>query len=582
MENPIIKTINVQAGVSRDYLESILATDVTVLESIFDLIDNSIDAARDHLMSGKYKRDMYGLPNDYSGYSISINLSEKSISILDNCLGFDELTLTQKAFVTADMSNHKFGIGHYGLGLKRSLLKFGYSYALSTDNGEFAYKMSFDGKKLSGNRAFPAKVYKSSGERKTHFVVSDIKPDILFEIKNRLWFENAVKKIAARYAIYINKGLEIAFTSDFHELNEKIKADLPTIRTNSKFDPVELPLKIEGVQIYIEAGVHGEYTFPPEKEIYSISTNKKLTDYFGLYFICNDRVIVSSSTEKEHGWKTGKWHSEYNGFVCIVRFVSKDSGKMPWNTVKTALRTDGTLFVKLKDELQPIADNFRSSIKKLYPAEPRNGTQHADSKKSVNSNSKTEQKEGRGKKTSTGGINDKSTAKNSEQSHPKNWDTLLPNDFPITKDEILNGYIIEASRLECESAPYACAMLLRAILEKSLRDFIKRFRKFATVKDHYYSTADGKKKNRTQEQKDRHGIDLAMMLDWLKVERTAQEMFGTEEKQILWGAVKHASDHVSKLNGVVHGVNVFSSGELIKIRNEIYPLLKHLVSSDLN
>lgn len=140
MSKPIIKTIEVQAGVNPSYLEDTMTTDIGVLESIFDLIDNSIDAARDHLFLQKYETDKYGLPKDYSDYSISIRLGEKSISILDNCLGMEETTLTQKAFKTADTSNHKYGIGHYGLGLKRALLKFGTRYAMSSDNGEIASK----------------------------------------------------------------------------------------------------------------------------------------------------------------------------------------------------------------------------------------------------------------------------------------------------------------------------------------------------------------------------------------------------------------------------------------------------------
>jgi len=72
-----------------------------------------------------------------------------------------------------------------------------------------------------------------------------------------------------------------------------------------------------------------------------------------------------------HGFKTGKWHSEYNGFVCIVRFVSEDSNKMPWNTAKTALKTDSTLFLKVRERIQPIADFYRGEIKKQYPSEKR-------------------------------------------------------------------------------------------------------------------------------------------------------------------------------------------------------------------
>lgn len=90
MSKQIIKTIEIHAGVSPGYLENTLTTDISVLESIFDLIDNSIDAARDHLLSKNFEVDKFGLPKDYSGYNISIRLSEKSISILDNCLGIEE------------------------------------------------------------------------------------------------------------------------------------------------------------------------------------------------------------------------------------------------------------------------------------------------------------------------------------------------------------------------------------------------------------------------------------------------------------------------------------------------------------
>ncbi len=374
MSRSIIKTIEVQAGVSPSYLEDTMTTDISVLESIFDLIDNSIDAARDHLFQQKFEDDKYGLPKDYSGYSISIRLGEKSISILDNCLGMEEITLTQKAFKTADTSNHRYGIGHYGLGLKRALLKFGTRYAMSSDNGKIAFKMRFNNEMISGNKRLIANAYGSTKRRKTLFVVTDVKTNIAYEIQSKFWFDNAVKMLKIRYAIYAAKGLRISISSSLHEERATIGGCLPSIRSNAKLPPTSKLIKVEGVDVFIDSGIHGEYCFPIEKN-YSLPKNKTLTDDFGLYFICNDRVIVASSTASEHGWKT-KWHSEYNGFVCIVRFVSEDSSKMPWNTFKTSLKTDSRLFVQVRGELQPIAEAYRQTVKKLYPAAtPKSATQ---------------------------------------------------------------------------------------------------------------------------------------------------------------------------------------------------------------
>jgi uncharacterized protein (TIGR02391 family) len=124
-------------------------------------------------------------------------------------------------------------------------------------------------------------------------------------------------------------------------------------------------IPIDGVDVFIDAGIHQSYYFQREKK-HSLIKNREISSGFGLYFICNDRVIIAASSSSEHGWKNNRWHSEYNGFVCLVRFVSKDSKKMPWNTAKTALKTDSTLFLKIRDKLQPIADSMRGEIKKHY------------------------------------------------------------------------------------------------------------------------------------------------------------------------------------------------------------------------
>ena len=580
MTKPIIKKIEVKAGVNSDYLGNTLTTDITVLESIFDLIDNSIDAARDHLVSQNFEHDVYGLPNDYSKYQINIRLGKKSISILDNCLGMDESTLSRHAFRIADVSSHRYGIGHYGLGLKRALLKFGSKFAMSSDNGEIAFKMRFDSAMISGNKKLMANAYDSSGHRKTLFVVSEIKPSIRYEIQSQSWFENAIKMLKIRYAAYTEKGLKISISSSYFGQFLRTDGFLPTIRKNSKFKPISKPIQVEGVNIYIDSGIHEKYYFPTE-DAYSLSTNKTLTDEFGLYFICNDRVIVSSSTANEHGWKT-KWHSEYNGFVCIVRFVSEDPQKMPWNTLKTALKTDGRLFVQVRDELQPIADLYRQSVKKLYPA----ATQKNPRPNSLNGNIPNESAGLRNPTTSTlastrGGETKPKPAGENQQMHPKNWETLLPVEFPLSTDVVLNAFIIESISLGCDSAPCASAILLRATLERALRQFVQKSGKFEAVKVHFYSSSEGQKKNHSDAQKKVQGIDLAMMLAWFSDEKVAVGIFGVEEKPRLWLASKKAKEHTKKLNGVAHGLEPIDTAQVRTIRNEVYSLLKFCVEKSL-
>jgi Histidine kinase-, DNA gyrase B-, and HSP90-like ATPase len=579
MTKSIIKTIEVQAGVSPSYLEDTMTTDISVLESIFDLIDNSIDAARDHLFQQKYDNDKYGLPKDYSGYSISIRLGERSISILDNCLGMEETTLTQKAFKTADTSNHKYGIGHYGLGLKRALLKFGTRYAMSSDNGEIAFKMQFDNKMISGNERLVANAYESTKRRKTLFVVTEIKTNIAYEIQSKPWLDNAVKKLKIRYAIYAAKGLRIGISSSMHKERVTINGCLPSIRGDAKLFPTSKAFKSEGVDVFIDSGIHGEYYFPIERN-YSLPKNKTLTDDFGLYFICNDRVIEASSTASEHGWKT-KWHSEYNGFVCIVRFVSEDSSKMPWNTLKTALKTDSRLFVQVRGELQPIADKYRQTVKKLYPtAASKNANQEKQEVSVKSPNAKTPNSDVKTKSVDTATTNPKLSAENNPQLHVNTWKTLLPSQFPIsTTDSVLSAVIIEAAALDCDSFSHTSAMLLRSILESGLRNYVQKSGNFQNVKEHFYSSAEGIKKNHTPEFKAAQGLESSMMLAWLRDDKIATTVFGAERKKTLLLATKKAADAAQILNGVVHCLKLIDAGQIRTIRNDIYPLLQFLVGT---
>ncbi|MDO8926800.1 MAG: TIGR02391 family protein [Sideroxyarcus sp.] len=389
MSKQKIKTIKVESGVNPRFLEDTLTQDITPLESLFDLIDNAIDAARDHLLKTKPRLDDYGLPADYSEYAIHIRLDENSIRVSDNCLGIEEAVLSKKAFHVADPSEHAFGIGHYGLGLKRSLLKFGTEYAMATDTGEIAFTMRFSNKNFGGERAgkLTAEQYPTSGKRKTLFSVSNLKPTVRYELRDDAWFKNAIDQLSIRYAPYVSKGLKITVRSILHKSHIRVGGAIPSLRTNSKIPLKKIHENIEGVDVFIDAGIHQAHTFSEEQN-HSLSNNRAITSEFGLYFICNDRVIVAASSSSEHGWKTNKWHSEYNGFVCLIRFVSKDPRKMPWNTAKTALKTDSTLFLKIKEELQPIADFYRGEIKRKYPAKKRSEDAKQEAKQANDSGQK--------------------------------------------------------------------------------------------------------------------------------------------------------------------------------------------------
>lgn len=359
-------SIQIPTNANPDVLENTLTQDITTLEAIYDLIDNSIDAARrDIFMNKDFTADEYGMPKDYSGYSIEVVVNDKEISIVDNCLGFSKDELENKSLILGQPSNHEFGIGQYGVGLKRSLLKIGNKYTLNTDDKRNRFKINFTNKDFNSGKGFlSSSPLKSNNKKMTSLKINNLKQGILPDIKSNIWYENAIEGMNQRYTIYLEKGLSINIKY-FENEPKEIKSNLVKLRHDSRFMPFKKSYKLNNdVTVIISAGIHSKYNFKGEPD-YSLSENRKITNEYGIYIICNDRVIVASSKEKMHGWKT-HWHSEYNGFVCIVRFISKNPSLLPINTAKTAIQADSAIFLEAARKIQPIADDYRKNIKHRY------------------------------------------------------------------------------------------------------------------------------------------------------------------------------------------------------------------------
>lgn len=460
------REIQISMGTSKNFLEDILTRDISTLDALFDLIDNSIDAARDSLFEqGAVKRDKYDLPQSYHGFKVDIELSERSIKVEDNCFGMKEKTLKSEAFVIAKSSEHEYGIGQYGIGLKRSLLKIGESYDVSIDNGEQKYDFNFTNKQIGGSDGKVTAVAKDSeGRPFTTFVVSDLKAEIKGDIQNERWLKRAKDGLKDRYSIYFSKGFEISikyFDNPIESLNSK----LPSLRTDGKFLPTFLPVKnSNNVSITIESGIHQDYMFPGEQG-YSLSINRTLTDDFGIYFICNDRVIVKASTQRAHGW-LAKWHSEYNGFVCLVRFVAKNPNSLPWNTAKSAMREDAGLFLDVVDNLHPILETYRSEIKKRYSSKKKTN-EDAKGKPKVKKKTK--------KKTKVKGKarGDDATPRPTEQLHR---DRILFVDWNKAKTRVPESHqksydtYFELCQLNSQKTPIACLATFRVFIERTFKD----------------------------------------------------------------------------------------------------------------
>ncbi|WP_164467256.1 ATP-binding protein [Caulobacter flavus] len=534
-----------------------LTKDITTLESIYDLIDNSIDAARDKLLSRPpVSTDKYGLPADYSGYRIALRFASDSISLLDNCSGIDQNTLINRAFVTGSLSSHSYGIGHFGIGLKRALLRLGKSYAISTDTGDFAAKLRFS----DGNEGnLEAIRGPSSGSPKMLVRVSDLRTSVRQELTGGAWKTSVLRSLSRRYGLYIAKGLQITVQgSRVEPFGPQFRRTGPVATQASHFD---LP---DGGEAFIDAGMHEGYHLTDEPG-YDKKRIADLTDQYGWYFVCNDRIIRIATHEPELGW-TANWHQEYYGFVGWVRFVSEDAELLPWDTKKSSIDTSSAAFRAIQGKLQAFADAYKTEGRKARKERP------------TDSESPSKPKDGKkGKRGSSGKPSDSTGTPSEErpeaEDHNEHWSTLLP-DLTVELDHPkVRALAYEARKLQIEHC-YSGAMLFRSLIETALFENIKKAGRYSEVRESVFAEQAASGRPFDDAQKKGFRPTFRHALDWLNKQ---DDYFPDEVRRECVNARTKFGKHLRELNGVVHEGDLIDSGKLKIVRNDTLPLLRFLL-----
>ena len=112
-------------------------------------------------------------------------------------------------------------------------------------------------------------------------------------------------------------------------------------------------------------------THPPVTEVLRISESNPL--HAGCYVFCNGRMLLEADQTIITGWGEGggetipKYHNQYAMVRAYVFFDSDDASKLPWNTTKTGVDIDSSIFQAVRLELikimRPVI-NFLNKLKK--------------------------------------------------------------------------------------------------------------------------------------------------------------------------------------------------------------------------
>jgi hypothetical protein len=552
--------LEVQFQPAPAYLFDYLTADVQTAECVFDLVDNSIDAARAAMLDTV---DDDSMPAEYEGFEIEVTLGADAVVIRDNCSGMSEETFANLAFRAGEKSQHPFGIGHFGVGLKRAILKIGDRCTVETDDGQAYLKLAFTRAQLdqTAELKLPASKEASRGTRFTKITIEDIKDHARRDLSSPRWKTTIEESFGRRYGLFIRKGLVIKLN------DETVKAFAPQPVDNSYIALQTYEDKIHGVDVQIVAGVHERYRFA-QKDGRAVSdpanndVHRQISAEYGWYVVCNDRVILLHDTTHKTGWTTN-WHGEYAGFVGWVFFRSKDPSLLPWNTKKSDIVENGELYEEVIEILRKMAVQYRQTTplaKTRRTAAARAKPQAVGQKRQKSATAKD--------------ILAGSASKKQLKSIP----TLLPSETAFaSKMPKLAGLVDESERLVIEVFPYASAIMLRTVFDTALRDYLKRHKKFSAMRDAVLDASLKPEQQATDAMRKNYSPPLTEMTKWCIKN---SDVFPDPHARVCKQACERFAHHLPVLNGVVHEDGGISNGAQVRtMRDEVLQGLLHIIGS---
>ena len=362
-----LTTHKAHATPSKDFFVRMITKDISLEDCILDLIDNCLDGARkvQHAANADARVD------NYSGFYAKVRFTGERFDIVDNCGGIKISEAIDYAFHFGRRPNTppegEYSIGLYGIGMKRAIFKMGNDIQIYSSTDKEAFRARIDvnewrtrGTLVPSGEATPpedwdfdmedAPVIPGTG---TNIGITTLHHEIAAQFANPA-FANSLARIVGRdYSQFLRKGFEI-FLND-----KKIEGFPFTVRESTEVKPIRLQYTDEsGVEVEIIAGMAGA---PPD-DLQPVERRSE-TDYYGWFVICNDRVVVASDKSDQTVWGDGgfpAWHFQYNGFIGVVSFHSKDPNLLPWRTTKRDV--DGTN-AAYRRAIEKMKDATRSWIK---------------------------------------------------------------------------------------------------------------------------------------------------------------------------------------------------------------------------
>lgn len=295
-----------------------LTKDIELNSAIFDLIDNSINAARE--------KNGYKLFKE-SYVKISIGKSENNefdFTIIDNCGGITIEDAENKAFRLGN--NFKNYTKGYGIGMKRAIFKIAESFEIhSKTNNDNQFSIKMDVSQWVNTEKWDLKF--NNNEKLVcngmGVYVSKLNEEIKEELLSKKFIKNFIKLLKVKYKFILEAGFKMYVNGE----------ELVCKAVNEEKNLFCKTYIIEGndVNITIE--------------------NKYINEFenYGWSYVVNGIIIVSGDKGELSNWEEMINDSRYNydKFIGYVKILGDNVANIPINTTKDGIDKNSDIYKKI-------------------------------------------------------------------------------------------------------------------------------------------------------------------------------------------------------------------------------------------
>jgi Histidine kinase-, DNA gyrase B-, and HSP90-like ATPase len=318
---------------------SLLTRDISLVDAVLDLIDNSINSAiivsREHLSK----------PGDYISLlrkklntdipTVAIIVKENQFSITDSCGGIslehaenEVFRFGREALEGGDDTKDRLSV--YGIGLKRAIFKMGNNVQMTSAHPKAGFHMELnvaEWERIPQEKwSIPITPYhgKLDGNYGTAIRIAELYPDIRRRIGDGTFESDLIRRIGRSYSYFLQRIVEVSVNGN---TVEPLDIEFGENTASQAFE-------LNGVSCAVIAGI-------------SIPKGKFHTaEVAGWYIFCNGRAVAFADKTVLTGWGTflPNFQPKHRPFIGLVFFTSDQPERLPWTTTKSSINQESAVW----------------------------------------------------------------------------------------------------------------------------------------------------------------------------------------------------------------------------------------------